>query len=179
MENSADIAQIVGQAAKNKPLAQRALYNMFHREMLGLCIRLTGSNHLAEDILQEGFVKAFTKIKSLHHNGKFHGWLKRIMVHECMNYQRKAMKFEELDNYTIADESDEDDNWYKLISFEEINKEIDLLPNGCRQIFTLHLIENYKHKEIANMLGISVSTAKSQYQYALKLLRDKLKERLL
>ena len=142
--------------------------------MLGLCIRLAGDKYIAEDILQEGFIKAFTKLSKLRDHGKFGSWLRQIMANECMNFLKSTMQFENIDNINIKHEEDEP-SWYKSISFSQINQEIDKLPNGCRQIFTLYLLEEYKHSEIAQKLNISVSTVKSQYQYALKILRSNLK----
>jgi RNA polymerase sigma-70 factor (ECF subfamily) len=176
LKNNPNIAIIVRQATRNNSKAQCELYTMFHQEMLGLCIRMVANKQVAEDILQDSFVKAFTRIRQLKEQEKFGVWFKRIVVNECIKFLKSIEYFEALENINIYEDEDTED-WYKTISFEEINNEIDLLPNGCRQILVLYLIENLKHKEIADLLKISVSTSKSQYHYALNILKKKLKEK--
>lgn len=175
MKVNIDISHLVTLARKNNRIAQRELFNVCHRELLGLCIRMVDQSDIAEDLLQESFVTAFTELKKLNEPEKFKGWLKRIVINKCISHNRKFRHLESIENVKIEDIKEEDSSWYKEYSIDSINKEIDRLPHGCRQIFILHLLEDYKHKNIAEMLNISVSTSKSQYQYALKVLRNKLK----
>ena len=176
MEKNRNIAKIVRQAAKNNPTAQCELYSMFHREMLGLCLRMVSGKHTAEDILQDCFIKAFSRLRQLKDHEKFAGWLKQIVVNECIKFLKSIEYFEDINNVNTTTDDDKE-NWYSDISFEVINEEIDQLPQGCRQILILYLIEDYKHIEIAELLGISVSTSKSQYQYGLNILRKNLKQK--
>lgn len=171
-----NIDKIVKLAIKNNALAQREIYSRYHAEMLGISIRMVGQRDVADDVVQEGFIKVFANLKKLKDPTKIRGWIKRIVLNEALSYIRKVQYFEPIDQEKIEEHYEEEECWYSDISFDKINQEIDRLPNGSRQIFTLYLIEQYKHREIAEMMNISVSTVKSQYQYALKILRSNLKE---
>jgi RNA polymerase sigma-70 factor (ECF subfamily) len=176
MDNS--LSHIVLLATQGNRLAQKDLYTRFHKEMLGLCIRMTGKRDAAEDILQEAFIKAFTGLSKLKKPASFAGWFKRIVVNLCIDYLNTFKVIADLD-VSQAESLTEQDNgfWYTDLSFDIINNEIDNLPNGCRQVLVLYLIEDYKHKDIADLLNKSVSTIKSQYQYALKILRTRLTDK--
>ena len=110
------------------------------------------------------------KINKLKDPKSYGSWLKRIVINNSLQLVKKQIHFEDLTNLDIKEEATEE-NWYQDIPFNKIKQAILQLPNGCRQVFSLYLLENYKHKEIADLLNISVSTSKSQYRYALKLMR--------
>jgi RNA polymerase sigma-70 factor (ECF subfamily) len=170
------IEALVKKAKRNDILAQRILYEIFSKDILLLCYRMTGNEEEAKDILQESFIIAFKRINRVKENSKFGAWLKQIAINNCLKYLKGKMYFERIDdNYEIVD-NEEEDEWYKKVSFEQIMSEINLLADGCKQIFILYLLEDYKHKEIAAYLNISESTSKSQYQYALKLLQGRLRK---
>lgn len=168
------IEALVKKAKRNDILAQRMLYEIFSKDILLLCYRMTGNEEEAKDILQESFIVAFKRISRVKENSKFGAWLKQIAINNCLKYLKGKMYFEGIDN--IPDIVDNEEEWYKKVSFEQIMAEINLLADGCKQIFILHLLEDYKHREIATYLNISESTSKSQYQYALKLLQERLKK---
>lgn len=174
MNNSIKIEQLVLQAGKNNLLAQHELYNRFCSEMLGLCIRMIGRRDIAEDVLQDAFIKAFGQIKKVKEPKRFAGWFKRIVINECLMQLKQNNQLAW--HYNEVPDMVDEVNEFEPISFETINAEIDKLPNGCKHILVLYVLEEFKHKEIAEMLDLSVSTVKSQYQYALKLLRNNLKE---
>ena len=141
--------------------------------MFAICKRLVANEADAEEVLQDAFVKAFTKIKKLKDNRKFGGWLKTITINECMNFiNKKRIIFDELPaNLSIEEETD--DTVFE-IDGETVMKTIAGLPEGSKIIFNLYLIDGCKHKEIARMLKVSESTSKSQYQRAKQLLKEKL-----
>ena len=176
MKDIVYIEALVKKAKRNDILAQRILYEIFSKDILLLCYRMTGNEEESKDILQESFIVAFKRINRVKENSKFRAWLKQIAINNCLKFLRGKMYFERIDdNYEIVD-NEEEDEWYKKVSFEQIMSEINLLADGCKQIFILYLLEDYKHKEIAAYLNISESTSKSQYQYALKLLQERLKK---
>lgn len=179
MNRSENLDIIVKLASKHNTMAQHKLYDMFHREMLGLTVRMVGNVHDAEDLLQESFIAAFTNIGKLKDPSRFGGWLRQIVVNNSITHLKRRDYFSPLEEVRVDQFEDESDEWYKDLSFEEIRQEIDNLPNGCREIFTLYIIEEYKQREIAKMLGISLSTVKSQYRYSLSILRSKLNKQLL
>ncbi len=150
---------------------------MYSDAMYSICRKYINNSADAEEILQDSFVKAFLNIKKLKNNEKFGGWLKRITINQCINFlNKKKIIFENYD--TIKDD---ESNWKEsTITDSEINPElikkaVERLPEGCRIILNLHLLEGLKHKEIASMLKISESTSKSQYQRAKQLLKMSIK----
>jgi len=174
LENNFNIQDLVKRAAENDISAVRDLYDKYSREMLSVSYRITGNMSESEDILQEAFLTSFEKIHQLEKATAYSGWLKRIVTNKSLSVIKKRVHFSEVNE--IPEWEEEDTNpWYSGISFDKIRDAIQELPEGCRQVLTLYLLEEYKHREIADMLNISVSTSKSQYQYALGLLRDKLK----
>ncbi|WP_109831963.1 RNA polymerase sigma factor [Reichenbachiella versicolor] len=174
MNSQTQIATFVSQAAKGNRIAQQEIYRQHCGAMLSLCVRMMGDRYIAEDVMQDGFIKVFMRLPQLKEPKKLSGWIKRIILNECMDQLKKVRHFEEVEEHDFEDEG-EGENWFEGISFDQINDEIDRLSDGSRQVFTLYLIEDMKHREIAELLGVSVSTVKSQYQRALKQLRTRLK----
>lgn len=168
------IVELVKRAKKNNIEAQKLLYEIFIEEMLLLSYRMLNNSDDAKDIIQESFISAFVSLKSLKSPEKFKPWLKRIIINNCLKRQRNRIFYIEQEEMIDFDNNSEEE-CYKDISSEIINKEINKLPIGCRQVLTLYLFENYKHKEVARIMNISESTSKSQYQRALKMLKKKLK----
>ena len=167
------ITSLVHQVKKHDVVAMRTLYDKYSKEMLATSYRITNNLQDSEDILQDSFLVSFQKIHQLKEGGKYVGWLKQIVVNKSLAQIKKRVSFKNLDE--LEDRSEEEEtNWFEGISFEKIKEAIQELPDGCRQIFSLYLLENHKHKEIAELLSISISTSKSQYRYALKLLKEKL-----
>lgn len=141
--------------------------------MFTLSYRITGSKMDTEDILQESFMSSFTKINELKESKQYFAWLKRIVLNNSLKAIKNKKYFDSLEMLHEVPEDIEDTKWYEKIPFSAIREAIDELPNGSKQIFTLYLIEGFKHKEIGEMLSISSSTSKSQYRYALRLLKNK------
>ena len=165
------IAELVNRIKQEDDLlAMKVLYNEFAKEMLTTSHRITQNLSDAEDIIQESFLTSFNKINKLKESKNYGAWLKRIVINNSLNLVKKQIHFEEVSSISAASEENED-NWYENIPFDKIKRAINELPDGCRSVFSLYLLENYKHREIANLLNISVSTSKSQYRYALKLMK--------
>ena len=159
--------------------AQYEIYKLYAKAMYNVALRITGDTLEAEDVLQEAFLIAFDKIASYRNEASFGAWLKKIVVNAALNQVRKRKyqfsEIQEDDNY-------EDDSAKEAMVEEEINfqaaqirKAVESLPDGFRIVFTLYLLEGYDHAEIAEILGISVSTSKSQYNRAKKKLQEILK----
>jgi RNA polymerase sigma-70 factor (ECF subfamily) len=174
LDETENIVDLVNRSRKGDKEAQHRLYLAYADAMFAICKRLVMQLTDAEDVLQDAFVIAFTRIDKLKDERKFGGWLKTITINECLNFlKRKKICFDDLtENMAIADETEE-------LPFEPdaetVNNAIAELPAGSKVVFNLYVIENYKHKEIAAMLKISESTSKSQYQRAKHLLKEKLK----
>ena len=155
--------------------SQFALYRLYSRSMYNTAMRFLIIQEDAEDILQEAFFEAFTKISSLRDNLYFGSWLKRITVNKCIaKLKKRKVDFEEL-NEANASAIPEFADSEPSINGEKIHLAIKELPAGCRTVLSLFHLEGYDHEEISGILGISLSTSKSQLHRARKLLQQHLK----
>lgn len=162
----------INQLKKGNELAAFNLYNSYSKAMYNTLTRMTNDADTAKDLLQEAFVKAFKKIHDLDDPKAFGGWLKRIVVNMGLEYLRKnKFHFEELEDQTEIENEQIDE---ALVDDKTLHAAIKELPDGCRTVLCLHLLEGFKHKEIASQLGISESTSKTQYRHAKRLLKTKL-----
>ena len=118
------------------------------------------------------FMKVFTKLKDFEHKGSFEGWIRRIMVNECISFLRVNKKINFLEDEYYTEGTVNDGEWQ--LSVEEIQCLIDNLPEGYKMVFNLYIIEGYKHHEIAQMLGINEGTSKSQLSHARKMLQEQI-----
>ena len=149
--------------------AQKMLYDQHSPVMLGICYRYSKSSDEAQDIMQDGFIKVFTNIESFRRQGSFEGWIKRIMVNTALNHYHKNQKnlhhnIDEIRETKIVT----DDEQHRKLPFNQVEmlKAIRSLPEGYSVIFNLYVFEKYKHREIAEMLNISINTSKSQLSKA-------------
>lgn len=172
------IQAVVRKASNGDEGAQTWLYNNFSKAMFNICIRMTGNRTDAEDILQNAFVLAFTKLHQLKEANQFGGWLKRITVNECINYSKKNFYWNEWEENHEDELVNEETEWWKTVDFTMIHREIKNLPDGCRQVFNLFVLEDFSHKQIADTLSISESTSKSQYHRARQLLKERINKQL-
>lgn len=152
---------------QNDPSAQRELYNRFSPKMLSVCFRFAQNREDAEDMLQEGFIKVFTQIHTFQNKGAFEGWIRRIVVHTCINLLKKHKKFNEsVDLSYAATLLVREETIPAIMQAKQVIECIRLLPIGYRTVLNLYAIEGYSHKEIAEMLDIEESTSRSQYTRA-------------
>lgn len=153
--------------------AQYQLYKLYSKAMFNICHRMLNNWEEAEDLLQEAFAEAFSKIESFRFESSFGAWIKRIVVNRCINHLKKR-RIELTLTDTIPEKpnfnNEELDN--KDLEVKKIHKALELLPHGYRVIFSLYLIEGYDHSEIAQIMEISESTSKSQFSRA----KQKIKE---
>ncbi len=139
---------------------------------------MTSNRSDAEDILQDAFIIAFRNLHQLKDEVQFGGWLKRIVVNECIRFSKKNIYWNEWEEEKTQQIADEATEWWKTVDFNIIHQEIKGLPDGCRQVFNLYVLEDYSHKAIAESLGISESTSKSQYHRARQLLKERITKQL-
>ncbi len=150
--------------------AQFQLFKKLSPPMLGVCFRYCNSEEEANDVMQEGFIKVFTNLNSYRGDGSFEGWVKRIMINTALNNYYKNKKTVNHRNIDDIRETDIIDDDYEVpksrFTQSEMLEAINQLPEGYKMIFNLYAIEEYKHREIAEMLDISVNTSKSQLSKA-------------
>ncbi|MHC0446052.1 RNA polymerase sigma factor [Flavobacterium sp. 3-218] len=165
-------SKIIKLAVENNRQAQQQIYSKFSSKMLSVCRQYIKDIQLAEDVMITAFMKAFTNLKNFEHKGSFEGWIRRIMVNECISYLRvqKKVKFAE-DEFFVEESFNEIDSQFTV---EQIQYLIDALPDGYKMVFNLYAIEGYKHNEIAKMLGINEGTSKSQLSHARKMLQTQI-----
>lgn len=167
-----DEQTIIRMAVDQNRFAQQQLYTKYSSKMLSVCRKYIKDLQLAEDVMITAFMKVFTHLKNFEHKGSFEGWIRRIMINECISYIRakKQVKFIEDENYF--------EEYYNDIevrfSIDDIQFLIDSLPDGYRVVFNLYAIEGYKHQEIGEILGISEGTSKSQLSHARKMLQTQI-----
>ncbi|MCH2223191.1 MAG: RNA polymerase sigma factor [Crocinitomicaceae bacterium] len=172
-----DELTIVDKCVEGDQMAQRKLFEMFAPKMLGVCLRYAKNREQAEDVLQDGFVKVFTKIKAYKKEGSLEGWIRRIMVNTSLDQIRKNAKF--MNNVSMNDidyKVEFDGQILSSLMEEDLLNLIKDMPVGYRMVFNMFAIEGYSHKEIAEKLSISENTSKSQYSRAKAYLRIKIEE---
>jgi len=149
------------------------MYEMYSGRLFGVCLRYSKNRADAEDLLQESFVKIYENLKNFQGSGSLEGWLRRITVNICINHYRKSKNEKVIasDNFIVDDVVNE--TVFSKIETERILELIQELPEGYRLVFNLHVIEGYKHSEIAEMLGTSENTSKTQLLKARKQLMEK------
>ncbi len=162
--------EIIEQAVEHNRHAQHLIYSKFSPKMLSVCRQYIKDVHQAEDVMITAFMKVFTNLKNFKHEGSFEGWIRRIMINECISFIRVQKKVKFIDDENYFEESF--NNIESQFSVEDIQFLIDSLPDGYKMVFNLYVIEGYKHQEIATLLGINEGTSKSQLSHAKKMLQN-------
>jgi RNA polymerase sigma factor (sigma-70 family) len=158
---------------QNSAVAQKELYNRYSPKMLAVCYRFAHNREDAEDMLQEGFIKVFSQIHTFRNQGAFEGWVRRIIVHTCINNLKKNKKFNEnVDIIHATAVQVREESVPSIVQAKQVVECIRILPIGYRTVLNLYAIEGYSHKEIATMLDIEESTSRSQYTRAKQMLED-------
>lgn len=172
-----DEQTLITDCLKGSPIAQRKLFETFAPKMLSVCLRYMKDGQEAEDVLQDGFIKVFQKLNAYENTGSLEGWIRRIIVNTALDQIRKNARL----GYT----EDVDEVGYKIenndfviegLMAQDLMKMINQMPEGYKVVFNLFAIEGYSHKEIADLMGISENTSKSQYSRARGYLREKLEK---
>lgn len=152
---------------KDKQKLQQELYEQHYKKMMGVCLRYAMDKDEAKDILHEGFIKVFNKIDQFDNKGSLEGWIRRVIVNTAIDHCRTTIHTTSLnENYDLTEEIEEDNELYEDLSAEEIMQMIQSLSPVYRTVFNMYAIENYSHKEIAEKLGISEGTSKSNLSKA-------------
>ena len=171
-----DESTLVKRCIDGNQKAQRVLFEKYAPKMLAVCLRYSKDSFQAEDVLQNAFIKVFTKLDTFK-GGSLEGWIRRIIVNTSLDQIRKNQKFQDnvpMDSVEYLVET----NSYILEGLQEMDllKLINEMPEGYKVVFNLFAIEGYSHKEIAEQLGVSENTSKSQYSRARGYLKIKMEE---
>lgn len=161
--------ELIAGCIRQDRACQEALYKRFYGKMMGVCLRYAKNRDEASDMLQEGFIKVFTSLRNFSFKGSFEGWVRRIIVNTAVDHLRRNKHEYMIVSTVYAREGDvpdpaeevEEDNLLNNLSEEEILNAVSQLSPAYRTVFNLYVMENFPHKEIADQLGISEGTSKS------------------
>ncbi len=166
--------QLIDRCKKNDTKAQSELYQLFSGKLFALCLKYSRNYAEAEDHLQDAFLTIFDKINQFKHKGSFEGWLKRITVNTVLQQYRKEKVYDITQENMLEDvevEVDEDN-----IPIQYLLKIIQELPDRYRLVFNLYVLDGYSHKDISDMLGITVGTSKSNLARARYILKETIEQ---
>ncbi|MDP4186306.1 MAG: RNA polymerase sigma factor [Bacteroidota bacterium] len=169
-----ELKEIIRDCQKGKRSAQTALYRMLAPKMFAVCLRYSKDKSEAEDNLQEGFIRVFSKINDFAFKGSFEGWVRKIMVNISLEKYRKQMILQPVEDVRILENKWVEDEAVEKISEDELIAIIQELPPRYRMVFNLYAIEGYSHKEVADELGINEGTSKSNLARARLILKEKI-----
>lgn len=164
--------EIVEGCLAGKKYYQDLLYHKYASKMFGVCFRYSQDKYKAEDILQESFIKVFQSLDRFRKEGSLEGWIRRIVVNTSLEEHRKNVHMYPVSDFEEAVLEYSEEEVLSGIAADELMSMLDQLSPGYRTIFNLYAIEGYSHKEIAEMLGISEGTSKSQLARARMLLKE-------
>ena len=169
--------QLIESCKKGNRAAQKILYDRLAPRMFPVCLRYIGDRTAAEDILQDGFITLFTRLDSYKGEGSFEGWARRIFVTTALMSLRKKDALKVSDELEAvrgmkADTASQMQN----IGYKELMQLVMSLPPGFRTVFNMYAIEGYSHKEIAEMLGITETTSRTQFSRARAWLQNKIQK---
>jgi RNA polymerase sigma-70 factor (ECF subfamily) len=171
--------EIIDGCIRNDRKMQKILYEKYASKLYALCMRYAKDRAEADDILQEGFIKIYTKIDQFSQEHSFEGWIKRIIINTAITHYNQNLKHyyqEDIDEINELEITNDEEVYEAEYSQEELLNIIHSLADGYRMVFNLYVIEGYKHKEISEILGIDIATSKSQLHRAKKIIQEKLEE---
>ncbi len=170
-----EINKIIQGCKKRIRASQAALYSLSSDDTMNICLRYMGNSDDAKDVLQDVYIRVFSKIESYDQTrGSLVAWLAGITVNECLQNLRKRKRLSALELVKSEIEKETNENVISDLSANEIFEEIQRLPTGYRVIFNLYIIEGYSHNEIAKMMDITPSSSRSQLSRAKQLLKKKI-----
>jgi len=172
----AQLEEIIYKCREGNSGAQTALYRLFSAKMYGVCLRYAKDTGDAEDILQEGFLRVFTKINQFEFKGSFEGWMRRIMVNTALEKFRKQDRLYPVEEMKIYESTEFVEETISSITAGDLMRIIQELPPRYRMVFNLFAIEGYSHLEIGEMMNISEGTSKSNLSRARVILQKSVEE---
>jgi RNA polymerase sigma-70 factor (ECF subfamily) len=156
-------------------IAQTKLYNLYARKMLGVCMWYARNKQEAEEILQDGFMRVFTYLHKFSGEGSFEGWIRKIMVNAALfKYRNKSQLRAVVEYNSDTHDAEENSSVIAILDAKELVKLVQTLSPAYRMVFSLHVLEGMKHREIAEILGISEGTSKSNLADARAILQKAL-----
>ena len=166
-------SQLLEDCKTGKQEAFQQVYQLCAKGVYNAIWRIVRNTEEAEDLLQETFISAFTSIQNFRGEASFYGWIKRIGVNKSLNAIKKNKLDLVTDDHALETSAEEENEWEETtMEVGQIKDKMNELPEGFRLVLTLYLFEEYSHKDIAEALGISESTSKTQYLRGKKKLKE-------
>jgi RNA polymerase sigma-70 factor (ECF subfamily) len=164
--------QLIKRCKKKNAQAQEQLYRLYSSKLFSICLKYSSDSSSAEDTLQDAFITIFDKIGQYKNQGSFEGWIKRVTINTALQKYRKQKVFDIINEEQIEEVEVEVDE--EEISLDYLLEIIQQLPDRYQLVFNLYVLDGYSHKEVAEMLEISVGTSKSNLARARNILKEKL-----
>lgn len=167
---------LIKECKRGKARSQEALYRKFASAMYGLCLQYASSEEDAQDIMQEGFIKVFSKLDQVKNPAAFPGWIRKVMINTALEKYRSQVFLQRVDDLKGELNEEMDDGIYNSLTSKELVQLIQTLSPKYRLVFNLYAVEGYSHVEISRELGISVGTSKSNLSRARAILQSRIKK---
>lgn len=167
------ITHIIKGCQKANPRSQRALFDMFNKKLYGVAVNYMHDRENAKEVLQESWIQIFNSINTYTDEGLLEGWLKTIVIRVCWKTIRMHRTVVSIEDYQEVTRESMSDQIYDKMTCEELLGLVKFIPVNSRTVFTMYVIDQYSHKEIAQSLDIEVSTSRAHLSRARKLLREK------
>lgn len=172
---TSELQDLIHGCIRNERSAQEKMYKLFYPRMMALVRRYIDQEMQAEEVLNNGFLRAFQKVEQYNFLGSFEGWLRKIVFHSVSDYVKQNMKYNEKIVLAEKDEyihKDHADNLY----YNELLEMVQALPGATRTVFNMYIMEGFAHKEIGKILGISEGTSKWHLSEGRRILKDKIEK---
>ena len=172
------VKELVERIRQKDQRAMSQFYQMYVEELSSVCYRYVPSEEDAKDVLQNSFVKIFTLLPTIDYRSEeaLRGWMKRVVANEALSFLRKRKKLLFMESHGEGTLMDDDEPQTESLSPDALHQLISELPDGYRMVVNLYVFEDYSHRQIAELLGITESTSASQFYYAKRLLARKIGE---
>lgn len=170
-----ELQELIQGCARNERGAQEKLYHLFYPRMMGVVRRYIDHMEQAEEVLNNGFLRAFQKIDQYTFQGSFEGWLRKIVFHAVSDYVKQNSRYNEKIMLVEKDQYVEKDHADRMY-YNELLEMVQSLPVATRSVFNMYVMEGLSHKEIGKVLGISEGTSKWHLSEGRRILKDKIEK---
>jgi len=175
-KDNKDLSPLITGCKKGDRKSQHMLYQRYYGFAMAICLRYSDGYEQAVEVVNDGFLKVFTKLSMFNTSKSFEGWIRRIMINSAIDYYRKERKHANLSTLHQVNSTSRSPTAIQKMSFDEVVHQIQLLSPSYRAVFNLYVIDGYKHREISELLNISVGTSKSNLSRAREHLQKALKK---
>lgn len=173
--HTSELEQLINGCILNERSAQEKMYKLFYPRMMALVRRYIDQDMQAEEVLNNGFLRAFQKVKQYNFQGSFEGWLRKIVFHAVADYVKQNTKYS---NQIVLVEKDEyvHKDHAERLYYDQLIKLVQGLPDATRTVFNMYVMDGFTHKEIGNILGIREGTSKWHLSEGRRILKEKIEK---